>query len=396
MGRGDGLVLFDQGAAWIGVGALAVSALVLALGILLFVRWRRVAEREVAQIQATGERTEKLLTELSRALGDARDERGRLAALGELGTTLDLDAALERALGVVSQLADADAAMIVLRQDGGEPTTAAYGLTAEESARDLLGVPPEAGKARAVKLGYLYTAEEVANDEFRLSGGLAVPLASEDGERIGTLAVFWRRADRTLADDELERFEELAATFGPALENARLYSEARRLADTDPLTNLRNQRYFGERLRRECARARRYDRSLGLLLFEAEGGLDDLFSAGERIQGAVRSTDIASHLGDGRFGVIMPEAGQADAERLHHRLQFALGGRVDNGDGVRLHAGLVELRGEDDAAMFLRRAEDALGRAKASSARAPRGPLSSAAPLAPRETPFGESRVHAR
>ncbi len=65
------------------------------------------------------------------------------------------------------------------------------------------------------------------------------------------------------------------------------------------------------------------------------------------------------------FAVIMPEAGQPDAEHLHRRLQFALGGRVDNGDeGVRLHAGLVELRREDDAGMLLRRAQDALERAK--------------------------------
>lgn len=357
------MVLLDQGATWTGVGALVLSALLLALGTLLFTRWRRASEHEIAQIQATGERTEKLLGELSRALGDAKNERSRLAALGELGTTLDLDAALERALRVVSQLAEADAALIVLRQDEGEPITAAYGLTVEESARDLLGVPPEAGRARAVKLGYLYTAEEATNDEFRLSGGLAVPLAGEHGERIGTLAVFWRRADRSVADEELARFEELAATSGPALENARLYSEARRLADTDPLTNLRNRRYFNERLRRECARARRYDRSLGLLLFEAEESLSDLFSAGERIRGAVRGTDIAAHLGDGRFAVIMPEAAQADAERLHRRLQFALGGRVDS-DGVRLHAGLVELRSEDDAAMLQRRAEDALERSR--------------------------------
>jgi diguanylate cyclase (GGDEF)-like protein len=358
------LVLFDQGATWTGVGALALSALLLAIGILLFARWRRAAKREISQLQATGERTEKLLTELTRALDDARDEQSRLAALGELGTTLHLDAALERALQVVSQMAGADAAMIVLRHDEGEAITAAHGLTAEESARDLLGIPPEAGKARAVKLGYLYTADEEANDEFRLSGGLAVPLPGEREERIGTLAVFWRRAERPVADEQLARFEELAATFGPALENARLYSEALSLADTDPLTSLRNRRYFTERLRRECARARRYDRTLGLLLFEAEADLSDLFSAGERVRGAVRGTDIAAHLGDGLFAVIMPEAGQADAERLHRRLQFALGGRVDDGEGARVHAGLVELRREDDAAMLLRRAEDALERAQ--------------------------------
>jgi diguanylate cyclase (GGDEF)-like protein len=359
------LLLLEEGATWTGVGALALAALLLALGIVLFTRWRRAASHEIAQIQATSERTESLLAELTRALGDARAEGRRLSALGELGTTLDLDAALERALKAVSQLADADAALIVLHQDEGEPITATYGLTGEESARDLVGVPPEAGRARAVKLSYFYTPEEAANDAFRLSGGLAVPLAGEGGERIGTLAVFWRRAEHAVTNEDLSRFEELAAAFGPALENARLYAEARRLADTDPLTNLHNRRYFDERLRRECARARRYARALGLLLVEAEDPILDLLSAGDRIRSAVRGTDVASHLGDGRFAVIMPEAGQPDAERLLRRLQFALGGRVDNGgEGVRLHAGLVELRSEDDASMLFRRAQEALERAK--------------------------------
>jgi diguanylate cyclase (GGDEF)-like protein len=357
------LVLLDE-ATWTGVGALAVAVLLLALGIVLFARWRRAAAREVAHIQATTERTEKLLTDLTRALADARNEADRLAAIGEAGATLDLDEALERALRAVSELAEADAALIVLGQEEGEPITASHGLTAQESTRDLLGTPPEGGRARAVRLGYLYSADEAVNDAFRLAGGLAVPLSSEQGERVGTLAVFWRRAERSVDERGLAEFEDVAAAFGPALEHARLYSEARRLADADPLTNLRNRRYFDERLRRECARARRYERALGLLLFEAEG-LTDFASAGARIQGAVRGTDVAAHLGEGLFAVIMPEAGQPDAERLHRRLQFALGGSVENGhEGVRLHAGLVELRREDDAGRVLRRAQDALERAK--------------------------------
>jgi GGDEF domain-containing protein len=359
------VVLLDQGATWTGVGAAAFSALLLAIGIVLFVRWRRAASREIAQLQATSERTEKLLAELTRALADAREEAARLAALGELGATLDLDEALKRALKAVTELAQVDAALIVLRQDEGESITATHGLTQEESARDLLGLPPEAGRARAVKLEYLYSKDEEVNDEFRLAGGLAVPLTIDHDVRVGTLAVFWRRADRSMSADEIAAFEKLAAAFGPALENARLYAEARRLADTDPLTDLHNRRYFNERLRRESARARRYLRSLGLLLFEAESAPSDYASAGERIRAAVRNTDVAAHLGNGRFAVIMPEAGQADAERLHRRLQFALGGRVDNGDdGVRLHAGLVELRGDDDAGVLMRRAEEALQRAK--------------------------------
>jgi GGDEF domain-containing protein len=357
------LVLLD-GATWTGVGALAVAALLLAVGILLFTRWRREAAREITRIWATGARTEKLLGELSGALREAREQATRLAALGEVGGTLDLDEALERALRAVSDLAEADAALIVLRHEDGE-ITASHGLTREESMRDLLGIPPEAGTARAVRLSYLYSADEAANDAFRLAGGLAVPLDSEHGERVGTLAVFWRRADRSVNEQELARFEEVAAAFGPALDHARLYAEARRLADTDPLTDLRNRRYFDERLRRECARARRYDRALGLLLFEAKGDPSDYASAGERILGAVRGTDIAAHLGDGLFAVLIPEAAQADAERLHRRLQFALGGPAENGhEALRLHAGLVELRQEDDARTFFSRGQDALEQAR--------------------------------
>ena len=362
-GRRGRVVLLDE-ATWTGVGALAAAALLLALGIFLFVRWRREAAREIAHIRAASERTEKLLADLNRALGDAREEASRLAALGAAGATLDLDEALERALGAVSELAEADAALIVLRHEDSE-ITASHGLTRDESMRDLLGIPPEAGVARAVRLSYLYSAEEAANDAFRLAGGLAVPLASEHGQRVGTLAVFWRRTERSLNDQLLARFEEVAASFGPALEHARLYAEASRLADTDSLTDLHNRRYFDERLRRECARARRYHRALGLLLFEAEGGLNDYSGAGERIAGAVRGTDVAAHLGDGLFAVIMPEAAQADAEPLHRRLQFALGGRVhDDDEAVRLNAGLVELRPEDDARMFFGRAQDALERAR--------------------------------
>jgi len=46
-------------------------------------------------------------------------------------------------------------------------------------------------------------------------------------------------------------------------------------------------------------------------------------------------------------------------------VQFALGGRVDSGtDGVLIHAGLVELRPEDDAVVLRERAEAALERVK--------------------------------
>jgi diguanylate cyclase (GGDEF)-like protein len=362
------MIFADRTATWTSAGALGVAALFLALGIFLLWRWRRVTARELAEVHASTSRTERVVSELHAALADAKEEGRKAALMGEVEGTLDLDAALRRALEAVGELTGADAAMIVLRQEG-EPITAAFGLSEDESSRELIGLPPNGGRARAVRLSYLYTAEEVANDEFRLSGGLGVPLVAENDERIGTLAIFWRRVERTLSESELEEFEELSRVFGPALEHACLFAEARRHADTDPATGLHNARYFEERLRREIARARRYDRRLGLLVFELEqGGGADLAAAGERVGAAVRATDIASHLGDGRFAIILPEAAQADAERLHRRMQFALGGRVDSDAVVRIDAGLAELRLEDDAAGFRERAEAALERQKQAAA----------------------------
>jgi len=359
----------DESATWTSAGALGLAALLLALGVFLFWRWRRAAAREIAAVQESTARTERLFEEIRAALADGQEEGRRAALLDELGSGLDLDAALRRALEAASELGGADAALIVLRQEG-EQITAAFGLSEEESSRELIGLPPDGSRARAVRLSYLYTAEEAANDEFRLSGGLAVPVLGESQEGIGTLAIFWRRGERTLSDSELEQFEELSRVFGPALENALLFSEARRLADTDHLTGLHNARYFEERLGQEIARARRYDRRLGLVVFDLEqGGGADLGAAGERIRSAARATDIASHLGEGRFAIILPEAAAADAERLHRRVQFALGGRVDSGpDGVRLYAGLVELRTEEDANVFREHAEAALERAKQAAA----------------------------
>jgi GGDEF domain-containing protein len=73
--------------------------------------------------------------------------------------------------------------------------------------------------------------------------------------------------------------DEIVAAECPALDNAFRYREARRLADTDALTGLRNRRFFHETLQRECTRAHRYGRSLALLVLD----VDDFKAINERV-----------------------------------------------------------------------------------------------------------------
>jgi diguanylate cyclase (GGDEF)-like protein len=372
-----------ESTTWIAAGASALAALALVAVVVLAARLR-LARRRVSQaderpgddvvagdlaraLERSQEETASAQEEARLALEEGervRTELRWLRHLGDIGGTIDLEGVLKRALDAASRLGNAAAAMIVLVREEEEPLIATLGLSAEESSRELLGLPPEGGQARAVTLSYRYTEDEADYDEFRLRGGLAVPIAGEDGSRAGTLAIFWRRVEREITDEELARLEALTAALSAALENAFRFQEARRLADLDPRTGLYSRRYLTEALARECARARRYERRLALVLARLETALsaEVLATAGERLRTAVRGADIACHLDDGRFAVVLPEASLADAEHLYRRLQFAVGAKLGTNGRVRLPAGIVELRPEDDAVSLLERAEAALER----------------------------------
>ncbi len=171
--------------------------------------------------------------------------------------------------------------------------------------------------------------------------------------------------------------EDLAASCGPAVENARRFREARKLADLDALTNLHNRRYFHDTLAREVARAHRYNRRLALVVFDIDDfkAINDrvghlagdavLAQLAERVRSVVRSADIACRVGGDEFAVVLPESTLTDAEQLYRRLQFAVSTRA-TGPAERLHlsAGIAELAPEDDAVSFFERADEALFRAK--------------------------------
>lgn len=376
--------VWEETTTWIAVGASALALLALVVALVLAARLART-RRGLAEPAQAPRADEPVAAELIRALERAEQEaaaaqeqsrqaqddaeRARtelrwLRHLSEIGGTIDLEGVLRRALEAATRLGNAAAALVVLAREEEEPLVASFGLSAEESSRELLGLPPEGGQARAVTLTYRYTEDEAEHDEFRLRGGLAVPIASEEGKRVGTLAVFWRRAERDVTDEELARLEALTAALSPALENAFRFEEVRRLADLDPVTGLPSRRHLQRSLARECARARRYERRLSLVVVRLDARLSAelLTTAGERLSAAVRDADIACHLEDGLFAVLLPEAGLADAERLYRRLQFAVGAKLGTNGRVRLPAGIVELRPEDDPVSLLERAQATLAR----------------------------------
>jgi diguanylate cyclase (GGDEF)-like protein len=376
-------VLLSDSATWVAVGlaiGAASIALVAALVVLLVVvRGRRSSYAAVEQLlhESLG-RTEGLHGDLTLALEEARKETRRARELGEIGSTIDLDAVLTRTLEAVGALTGVDAGLILLpASDGGEPLIATLGMTTDEAARQPVTGPPGGQRARAVRIAYTYTHEEIRDESDLIRGGVSIPLRDSEGEPIGTLAAFWRGEDREATGQELTALEELAARAGPAIENARRFREARQLADLDALTTLHNRRYFHETLVRECARAHRYERQLALVIFDIDdfkaindrighlAGDSVLAGVAERLQSVVRSADIACRVGGDEFAVILPESDLSDAEQLYRRVQFAVGARpIGPFDRLYLSAGIAQLRSDDDATSLFERADEALYQAK--------------------------------
>ncbi|HYM63577.1 MAG TPA: diguanylate cyclase [Gaiellaceae bacterium] len=372
---------------WAAAGAGAVTVLVVLAVVVLWSRWRRGAAHRLEQGRRSTDQTDSIVTELMESLEQARLESDRarddgeaarregqrLRRLGKMSASLDFDDVLHSALETAAKQTKSDAAMILLEHGDAPPIVETYGLSSAEASQQLIALPPDVSEARAVTIRFRYTEEEVANDEFRITGGIAVPLFDGDEIRTGTLAIYWRRTEREARPEEVDLLEELVTSFGPPIDNARRYQEARRLADLDPVTGLQNERYFDDRLMREVSRARRYERQLALLLFQLEVediGTSLLTTVGRCILAAVRSADVSCHLGNGRFAIILPEVGVREAEHLLERLGFSLGPHVeDGGSQPHLISGLLELLPEDNAETFARRARETLRQAEQVEAR---------------------------
>jgi two-component system cell cycle response regulator len=315
--------------------------------------------------------------ELAGAREEAEEELRRNRVLGELGGSIDLDEVLERILEVAAASEAADAALVWLEDERGQPLVATLGLSQEEAERQALTGPPDGRRARAIGLSYRYHESESSSNGL-IRAGLAVPLPRPgSGEDAGYLAVF-SRSRSSFGDDVVDELERLAKRAAPAIENARRFREARQLADLDALTGLHNRRYFHETLSREVARAHRYDRTLALIILDLDdfkaindeighlAGDSVLADAAARIRDVVRSADVACRVGGDEFAVILPESMAPDADQLYRRIQHAVAARpiAPGTTATVFSAGVAELRRDDDAVSFFQRADETLYRAK--------------------------------
>jgi diguanylate cyclase (GGDEF)-like protein len=143
----------------------------------------------------------------------------------------------------------------------------------------------------------------------------------------------------TFTDERLALARTMANEAAMALENARLYEDARKLADRDPLTGFYNHRFLHERLGEEVVRTQRAHRSMSVLMLDLDDFklVNDTFGhlfgdrvltwTAELIRSTLRASDIPARYGGDEFAIILPETDREEAGRAAERILDAFQGQ---------------------------------------------------------------------
>lgn len=160
----------------------------------------------------------------------------------------------------------------------------------------------------------------------------------------------------------------------------KLNEKVEKLTLLDPLTGLANRRFLSERLPLDISAALRHGRPLSLIMLDLDHfksinddyghalGDQVLKAVGDILINSCRQEDLAARFGGEEFLLLLPYAGLREAESIAERIRLAISLKTVLPDGRQITAsmGVTEFTAQDTSDSFIKRADDALYRAKSS------------------------------
>ncbi len=202
-------------------------------------------------------------------------------------------------------------------------------------------------------------------------GHVVLPLKSVNSV-VGVLCLYTRPGIE-VKGWELKLLTTLGSQIGIAVNNARLYEEAKSDSLQDPLTGLGNRRSMQVQIEKSIDTASRYGTKLSVIMMDIDHfkEYNDMHGhlAGDgllvRLSGILlhemRRTDYIYRYGGEEFLVILPETDAEKAAEAAERMRMA----VEAETGVTISLGVASCRPDTpDSACLIGRADAALYRAK--------------------------------
>ncbi len=273
-------------------------------------------------------------------------EAQETAILYEVGrtfiSTLDFDALLMNILErLVETFGYLNLAIFLVDEEKQELKLRSF-INYPESVKEIkikIGATGITGHVAATR--EMYYSPDVSKDPYYIPGvkeaksEVCFPLMI--GERlIGVIDIESPEIDGFTPDD-IKILSTLSAQIAIALDNARLYEEAKKLSLTDPLTGLSNRRSFEMMLDSEIKRAERYRRPFAVMMMDLDNfkSYNDKFghSAGDYIlqkfsmlmKDTIRDVDFIGRYGGDEFIAVLPETDAnfalVVAERIRKKIE---------------------------------------------------------------------------
>ena len=181
-------------------------------------------------------------------------------------------------------------------------------------------------------------------------------------------------------DTEIKLLETLLCCLIYPLKNATLFHQALQMAYIDPLTQVNNRASFSDAVKREVSLALRHAKNLAIIFqdidhFKAindQHGHDcgdiTLTAVAKRIKESLRSSDTIFRFGGEEFVILLSDTDITGAELLAERIRNAIECHTLAYDmktiKVTASLGVAALRSDDTADTFIKRADEAMYKAK--------------------------------
>ena len=260
-------------------------------------------------------------------------------------SSLDLDEVLQNILVSAMAIMEMPAGSIALYDEESSRLElhAHAGLSESFTSKERWLVKEGGLTYEILDRGDLFVVEDTEAAEFFNN-----PLAIEEGIRC-LIAVPLKIQNKIvgilyLDDFKTRKFQEsrlrilniLGSFASMSVDNARLHEQAQVLATTDGLTGLYNHRQFKLMIKEEIARSRRYEKDLGLIMFDIDDfkQFNDSFghANGDRalvvisdvLKRTLRKSDVSFRYGGEEFVVMLPETGLTPTIDAAERIATAI------------------------------------------------------------------------